>query len=58
MASWWGDSLTEVDCMPTEGERVYDPQLGKIITRLKTAQQLQQECAEKNRCISTGRENP
>ena len=39
--------------MSTEGERVYDPLLGKIITHLKkTAQQLQQECAEKNRCVS------
>ena len=39
--------------MSTEGERVYDPQLGKIITRLKkTTQQLQQECAEKIRCVS------
>ena len=38
--------------MSTEGERVYDPQLGKIITRLKkTAQQLQQECEEKDRCV-------
>lgn len=37
--------------MSTEGERVYDPQLGKIITRLKkTAQQLQQEGEEKERC--------
>ncbi len=39
--------------MSTEDERVYDPQLGKVITRLKkTAQQLQQECTEKKRCVS------
>jgi hypothetical protein len=38
--------------MSTEGERVYDPQLGKVITRLKkTAQQIRQECDEKERCI-------
>ena len=38
--------------MSTEGERVYDPVLGKILTRLKkTAQQLKQECEEKDRCI-------
>ena len=38
--------------MSPEGERVYDPQLGKVITRLKkTAQQIQQECEEKDRCI-------
>ncbi len=38
--------------MATEGERVYDPQLGKIITRLKTtAQKIQQECKEKDRCV-------
>ena len=36
--------------MSTEEERVYDPLLGKIITRLKkTAQQIQQECEEKDR---------
>lgn len=46
------DVLTEVASMSTEGERVYDPVLGKILTRLKkTAQQLKQECEEKDRCI-------
>ena len=43
--------------MSTEGERVYDPQLGKIITRLKkTADQIQQECKEKDRCIRQAEE--
>ena len=43
--------------MSTEGERVYDPLLGKIITHLKkTAQQLQQECDEKDRCIRQAEE--
>jgi hypothetical protein len=38
--------------MSTEGERVYDPVLGKILTRLKkTAQQLKRECEEKDRCV-------
>ncbi len=38
--------------MSTEGEQVYDPVLGKVITRLKrTAQQQQQECEEKDRRI-------
>ncbi len=35
-----------------EGDCVYDPVLGKILTRLKkTSDQLQQECEEKDRCI-------
>jgi hypothetical protein len=47
-----GDRLTEVTGMSTEGEQVYDPVLGKVLTRLKkTAQQLQQEGEEKDRCI-------
>ncbi len=38
--------------MSTEGKRVYDPVLGKILTRLKkTAQQLQQEGDERDHCI-------
>ena len=43
--------------MPSEDEHVYDPQLGRIISRLKqTAQQLQQECEEKNRCVRQAEE--
>ena len=39
--------------MSTEGERVYDPQLGKVMTRLnKAARQIQQECEEKHRCVT------
>ncbi len=42
--------------MSTESERVYDPQLGKVITRLiKTAQQIRQEC-EKDRCVRQAEE--
>ena len=38
--------------MSGEGERVYEPVFGRIRTRLKkTAQQLQQEGEEKDRCI-------
>ena len=38
--------------MSTEKERFYDPQVGKVITRLKkTTQQIRQECDEKDRCI-------
>lgn len=44
--------LVEIAGMASESERVYDPVLGKVLTRLKkTAQQIQQECEEKNRCI-------
>jgi dihydroxyacetone kinase-like predicted kinase len=38
--------------MSGDGERFYDPVFGTILTRLKkTAQQVQQECEEKARCI-------
>lgn len=38
--------------MSPESERVYDPHLGKIVTRLKkTAQQIAHESEEKDRCI-------
>ena len=38
--------------MSNEGERVYDPRLGKVLTRLKkTAPQIKQECEEKDRCV-------
>ena len=38
--------------MSTEDEHVYDPQLGKVLTRVKkTAQQIKQECEEKDRCV-------
>ena len=43
--------------MSTEGELVYDPQSGKVITRLKqAAQQTRQECEEKDRCIQHAEE--
>jgi len=43
--------------MSAEDECVYDPVLGKVITRLKkTAQQLERECAEKDRCIRQAEE--
>ncbi len=43
--------------MSPERERVYAPQLGRIITRLKkTAQQIQRECEEKDRCIRQAEE--
>jgi hypothetical protein len=52
-----GYDLTEVTGMSTEGEQVYDPVLGKVLTRLKkTAQQLQQEGKEKNRCVQYAEE--
>ena len=40
--------------MPSEDEHVYDPQLGRIISRLK--QTVQQECEEKNRCVRQAEE--
>ena len=43
--------------MSTEGELVYDPQSGKVITRLiQAAQQTRQECEEKDRCIKHAEE--
>jgi hypothetical protein len=43
--------------MSTEGELVYDPQSGKVITRLnQVAQQTRQECEEKDRCIKHAEE--
>ncbi len=57
MAGQSDDLPKEVKSMSTEEERVYDPLLGKIITRLKkTAQQIQQECEEKDRCIKQAEE--
>ena len=52
-----GNLLIEVESMSTENERVFDPQLGKVITRLKrTAQQIRQECEEKDRCVREAEE--
>ena len=43
--------------MSTEGELVYDPQSGKVITRQKQAdQETRQECEEKDRCIKRAEE--
>ena len=43
--------------MSPDSERVYDPWLGKVITRLRTtAQQLQQDGEEKDRCVREAEE--
>jgi hypothetical protein len=43
--------------MSSESERVYDPVLGKVVTRLKTiTHRLKQEFEEKDRCVKQAEE--
>jgi hypothetical protein len=51
------DRLMEVKGMSNEGERVYDPVLGKVLTRLKKSAQQQQQVGDENdRCIGYAEE--